>query len=371
MHRRAIEEDGHPEYAELEHLGAEFQARIHLRRTPREAEVTRGRNGHGLLPRHPPVPDDARSRLERRSHPRGPLRVVGDVMDLVAHHVDLGRDALLREQGGKSRHLERVPQGCELARIDESQGRACVVSLGHVDLGRGHDRAPQHAPAARAGDARLDQGAQLLGLAQHPAAGGRDGGEPIALLVVHVERTLRDVGEIGPEAAVQSRGCRSSAHQPQAAHHDKVGMGFAVEALDERDGFGSRERRAARGHPGLEGIHDGDRGQCAQGIDEAPCLHGSLEEDTHVDPRTRQCLAHRLNPDGRSVEDVEVDVSVDDRAQSPGAHGLTRRASVGWERAGWPRRWPARRSSRSCGLPRSTWKARKGEARLRSAGSRA
>ena len=109
VHGGAIEEHGNAEHPELQDLGAQLQAGVHLRRAPGQAEIAGGCQGHGLLARHPTVPDHSGSRLQGSAHACRPLRVIGDVVDLVAHHVDLDVDALLGEEGGQPRHLEGVP----------------------------------------------------------------------------------------------------------------------------------------------------------------------------------------------------------------------------------------------------------------------
>ena len=268
-------------------------------------------------------------------------------MDLVAHHVDLDVYALLGEEGGQSRHLEGVPQRGELPRVDQAQRGRRAGARRCLDLGRGDDGAPQLASPAGAGDARLDERPQLLRLAEHPSTGAGNGGQARALLVVDVEGALGDIREIGPQSPVQlPRRCRRG-DEPQAAHHDQVGRLLGVEALDERYGGIGAERCASRCHSGHERIDDGDAGEGAQRVDEASRLDRCLEHHPNLDAGAREGLAHRLYPDSGAVEDVEVDIPVDDRAQRAAHEALTSRASVGCERAGWPRRCPARRSSRS------------------------
>ena len=68
VHGSAIEEHGDAEHPELQDLSAQLQAGIHLRGPPRQAEVAGGCQCHGLLARHPTVPDHAGSRLECIAH---------------------------------------------------------------------------------------------------------------------------------------------------------------------------------------------------------------------------------------------------------------------------------------------------------------
>ena len=206
VHRCAVEQSGYAKRTEFQDLRRQFETGVHLRGAPGEAEIGRCGELHRRLPRHAAVPHHSGAGLQRLAHASRPVRVIGDVMDLVADHVEFSVDSLLGQQRRQAGHGQGVPQGCELAGVDELD-RGCSPfecwARGQGECRFGNDRAPQHGPAAGGGHHGLEQVAQFLGLAEHEAAGLSYGLELLEGLGSELERGLRDVGEVGPQAARQ------------------------------------------------------------------------------------------------------------------------------------------------------------------------
>ena len=124
-------------------------------------------------------------------------------MDLVADGVQLGSDAVLPELPGQRRHLEGLPEGRELARVDELQGITRRASgRRDLELRRGHDRREDHAPAAGLRHRGLEEGPKLLGLTEHVARGGGDLRQAILRLRVQGDDRLGNIREIRPQPPV-------------------------------------------------------------------------------------------------------------------------------------------------------------------------
>ena len=80
-------------------------------------------------------------------------------MDFVAHHVHLDAEAAIGHQGGQVRHLEGVPQGCELACVDQAQWALVGQGIVPGETGGGwwHDGAPEDATPACLRDRPLNE----------------------------------------------------------------------------------------------------------------------------------------------------------------------------------------------------------------------
>jgi hypothetical protein len=174
----------------------------------------------------------------------------------------------------------------------------------------------QHAFAAGRGDAALQEAAELLGLAQQVARRGRDQLELGGAVGRQAGYGLRDIGQVRPQPPRERLAPgRRRGHRAAAEHHQVVGPA-GVEPGQQLDG-GSGPQRAGAFEPAeqvlLERPPYGDAWLGQQRRDQPAGADGCLQHQGHRAAGPGQRLSHRLQPDGRTIDQVQVDVTVDKR----------------------------------------------------------
>ena len=335
VHRRPVQDHRQPQLAELQHLGRQLQRRVEVRVPPGQPDVTASGQPHRLGARLPAMPDHAghgrRPHLaEGRAHPPLVARVPRVVVHLVADHVHLGGDPAAGQQRRQPGHLQRVPPRRELARVDELQGDARRSSRTFRRIeSREHGR-EQDGLTASGRDAAFEEAAQFLGLAEQVAGGLRDRGEVLGGLRGHRGDGLRDVGQVGPQPPVEGAVAGGGRDQRPAAEHHQVVAAAVVDGGEHGDGLGDGEAGVGEFRQELFGVRaaNGDRLDVAQRRDEPVGADLGLQHQRDRAPGGGEGLGHRLQPDGRAVEQVHVDVGVDQGAGSGSGHCGCRSLSV-------------------------------------------
>ncbi len=380
MHRRAVQDHRQPELAELQDLRGQLERGVKIRVPPGQADVARRGQAHRLGARLAAVPDHPGHRgradlAERGSHPAPVAGVPRVVVDLVADHVHLGGHPALRQQRRQPGHLQRVPPRRELPRVHEPQRffrgglggasprmcqrffrgglggsspRMCQRffrgGLGGssprmferragsrdgpfripLEVFRRKNRREQHRLAAGGGHAALEEAAQFLRLAEQVPGGLGDHREVVGRLRRQGGDRLRDVGEIGPQPAVERAGLRGRRDQRPAAQHHEVVTALGVDGGQHADRL--RDGQVGVGHAGHQpfGVRAADRHrvEVAQRGDQPVRADRRFQHDRHRAPGGDQRLRHRLQPDRRAVEEVHVHVAVDERARSGCSGGV-------------------------------------------------
>ena len=183
----------------------------------------------------------------------------------------------------------------------------------------GQDRGKQDALAVGPGNGPLEERAQFLGLAQHQPRGIRDPSKVRGNLVGHGRERLRDIGEIGPDAAIEPPVVDDLSNGTQAAQHDEVERVLGIEQAHHL-------RRPIRAHqlafrivmqPFLERTNHPDGGQVLERVDQPRRRHASLQQERDAAPRSCQDFDGCGRPDGRTVDGVEVDIAVHEGVELP------------------------------------------------------
>jgi teichoic acid transport system permease protein len=242
----------------------------------------------------------------------------GVVVDLVAGHVQLGCDPAGRQQGGQLGHLQGVPARRELARVHQPERGARRLRAAGAGYVRQHRR-QQYAFAAGRGDAALQEAAELLGLAQQVPRRRGDQPELGGTVGRQAGHRLRDVGQVRPQPPGERLAPgRRQGHRAAAQHHQVVRL-VGVEPGQQLDRGGRPQGTRAVGPVKqvlLERSPHGDAGLGQQRRDQPAGADGCLQHQRHRAAGPRQRLRHRLEPDGRPVDQVQVDVAVDERPRS-------------------------------------------------------
>ncbi len=321
VHGRAVEHHRQAERAQLQHLGGQLQAGVHGRVAPGQPEAALGGLAQRLGSRHPAAPVHVRGALQGPAHVLGPVGGFG--VDLVADHHQFGVHPAPRQLGGQFGHLQGVPARRELAGVGQA-GPAAVAALGPHLLGDDHHRREQDRPAAGGGHRRLQEGAQLLRLAEQEPRGQGDLGELGGGGGGQLPDTVREVGQVGPQAARQRLLLGGQPRQAAPAHDDEVeGLALVVPG-HEGDGLlrGEPPRPQVGQRLVLVGPQQPDPGRPGERLGEPVGAHGRLQQQGHLASGGGQGLRHRLRPDRGTVDDVEVHVPVQECARRRCAHVL-------------------------------------------------
>ena len=226
MHGCAVQQDGQPDRAVFKDLRRQLEARVHGAVAPAQADVAGRRKTHRLLARLTAVPHHARGGAQGLEHASAERQVLRVVLDLVADGVELRLDAPRRQLGRQLGHGQGVPQRREFARIDQLDRPAGAGPRRRDGEGRlGHDRREQHAAAAGRRHQRLQEGPQLLGLAEHEPRGQGDVPEALDTPRLHCRDRLGDVGQVRPQPALEACIVDDPADQVVAPQDDHVEAG--------------------------------------------------------------------------------------------------------------------------------------------------
>jgi hypothetical protein len=319
--RRAVEDHRQAEGTELQDLRGQLQVRVQVGVPPAQPNVAGRGEPHGVFPGLAAMPGHAAA-LEGGAHPLPVARIRRVVMDLVADHVQLGADAAGGEQRRQPGHLQRVPPGRELAGVHQPQRYAGGAGAGGT-RGPGQryvreDRRQQDALAARRRDAAFEKTAQLFGLAQQVPGGLGDDLELIGRRGAEFGHGLRDIGQVCPQPAVERLAPGSRGGYLPAAQHQQIVRLLAVQPGQEIGG--SRHLDIPGGAaeqllPVRTADRDARLGQ--QRRDQPAGADRRLEQQGDRTAGPGQGLGNGLQPDGGTVQQVQVYVAVD---QGTGVH---------------------------------------------------
>ena len=167
-----------------------------------------------------------------------------------------------RHEGG---HQVGAPVPGELARVDQLQrtpriGVRRCLTVGPCLGGRGHegirDHRGEHEGAARGlGNVSLQNGAGVLGLGEHHAAGGGDRADDVQLCRGRATGRVAELGHVGPEPTGEGALAGGLRTEVDAAHHDDVRVEALCEILQHLDGTGAVHLVRARLRVGLVQRH--------------------------------------------------------------------------------------------------------------------
>ena len=285
---------------------------------PAQPDVAGRRQPHRLLPRMAAVPGHPVG-IERGPHPL--LVAARVVVDLVAGHVQLGGDAAGGKQPGKLGHLQGVPPRRELARVDQPQRRAR-----RRRAAGGRARRPASAAAARI--CRRPRGCCPRGSSGAPRSG--TAGSARRRRSARVRRRPRASGR-GRTAGHRSGTATAARRTPRSWPPPRSPRGRAAppgRAAAPRRAWPAARRRPRAGRdpapssPSSRCSSNGRRtvmpGSASSGAISRLVRTGALSTRVTAQPGPGQRLGHRLQPDGRAVDQVQVDVTVDERPRGQG-----------------------------------------------------